>query len=77
MVNKHKLKGGKIFIKNDLSFKERKIQKKINRWVKQQKDKGEEINVGLGRVKVKGAWMFWAEIEKEKEVKISSRRGGC
>jgi len=50
IISKHKLKRGKIFIENDLSFKKREIQKKINRWVKKQKDKGEVIKVGLGRV---------------------------
>lgn len=34
MRNKFKLKGEKIFIKNDLSWEERKIQNKINRWAK-------------------------------------------
>lgn len=34
MRNKFKLKGEKIFIKNDLSWEERKIQDKINRWAK-------------------------------------------
>ncbi|KYM96955.1 hypothetical protein ALC62_12371 [Cyphomyrmex costatus] len=56
MTNKHKLKGGKIFIENDLSFEDRKIQERINRWVKKRKEEGDggEIKVGLGRVKVKG-----------------------
>lgn len=31
MVNKRKLKEGIIYIERDLSWKERKIQKKINR----------------------------------------------
>lgn len=34
MRNKFKLKGEKIFIKNDLNWEERKIQDKINRWAK-------------------------------------------
>lgn len=37
MRNKFKLKGEKIFIKNDLSWEERKIQDKINRWAKTEK----------------------------------------
>lgn len=31
MKNKYKLKGGKIFIENDLSWEDRKIQEKINK----------------------------------------------
>lgn len=51
MLHKNKLKG--IFIDNDLSWEERKIQEEMNRWAKIQRGKGEEIKVGLGRIKVK------------------------
>lgn len=51
MLHKNKLKG--IFIDNDLSWEERKIQEEMNRWAKVQRGKGEEIKVGLGRIKVK------------------------
>lgn len=37
MRNKFKLKGEKIFIENDLSWEERKIQERINRWVRRQR----------------------------------------
>lgn len=54
MRNKFKLKGEKIFIENDLSWEERKIQERINRWVRRQREKGLDVKVGLGRVRVKG-----------------------
>jgi len=54
MRNKYRLKGENIFIKNDLSWEERNVQVKINRWVKKQKMKGLEVKVGVGRVRVKG-----------------------
>jgi len=65
MRNKYKLKGGNIFIENDLSWEERNIQVKINRWVREQKVKGLEVKIGIGRVRVKGVWRAWAEIERE------------
>lgn len=53
MKDKIKLKGDRIFIENDLSWDERKIQEKINKWAKEQKSKKEEIKVELGRVRIK------------------------
>jgi len=44
MRNKFKLKGGRIFIENDLSFEERKVQEKMNKWAKGKRgNEGEEI----------------------------------
>lgn len=47
MRNKFKLKGEKIFIKNDLSWEERKIQDKINRWSKTERKRAG----GKGRIR--------------------------
>jgi len=57
MKNKYKLKGdiySKIFIENDLSWEEKKIQGKINRWAREQRGRGLDVKVGLGRIK--GVW---------------------
>jgi len=67
MRNKHKLKGERIFIENDLSWEERKTQGVINRWAKIQREKGIEVKIGIGRVKLKDKWRNWNEILKEKE----------
>jgi len=69
MKNKCKLKGGRVFIENDLSWEERKTQGEINRWAKAQREKGIEVKIGIGRVRVKGSWRNWNEILKEKEEK--------
>jgi len=47
MKNKYRLKGDKIFIENDLSWEERKVQEKINRWIKERKGEGLEIKVRI------------------------------
>lgn len=47
MRNKFKLKGEKIFIKNDLSWEERKIQDKINKWTKTERKRAG----GKGRIR--------------------------
>jgi len=41
MRNKYKLKGNRIFIENDVSWEERRIQERIVRWVRKQKKKVE------------------------------------
>jgi len=65
MRNKSKLKGENIFIENDLSWEERNVQWKINRWVKEQRRKGMDVKVGIGRVRVKGIWWAWGDVERE------------
>jgi len=42
MKRKSKLRGGNIFIDNDLTWEERKTQERINKWVKKQRERGEE-----------------------------------
>ena len=74
MVNKSKLKGEQIYIDNDLTWEERKIQERIGKWAKEQREKGEEIKVGRGKVKIKDKWIFWEEIEKGME-KAEEGRG--
>jgi len=39
MTRKSRLKRGKIFIDNDLTWEERKIQEKIYRWAKEYKSR--------------------------------------
>lgn len=75
MLHKNKLKGERIFIDNDLSWKERKTQEEINRWTKVQRGKGKEIKVGLGWVKVKGIWRYWEEIKQKEEKRKEDDKG--
>ncbi|CAL1672512.1 unnamed protein product [Lasius platythorax] len=54
MKRKNKLKDGYVFIENDLTWEERKIQEKINVWAKVQRSKGKEIKIGFGKVRING-----------------------
>jgi len=65
MGRKYKLKGEKMFIENDLSFEERKIQEKMNRWANGKRSIGIEVKVGRGRIKIRDRWITWEEIERE------------
>lgn len=56
MRNKNKLKGDSIFIENDLSWEERRLQERINRWAREKRMKGVEVKIGLGRVRIAGIW---------------------
>jgi len=65
MKGKSKLKGGNIFIDNDLTWEERKTQERINKWVKEQRGKGKEVRSGLAKVRIEGRWRRWEEVEEE------------
>lgn len=67
MSNKNKLKGERIFIENDLNWEERKIQEKMNRWVREKREKGFQVKIGLGRIRIGGIWRAWSDIEREEE----------
>jgi len=69
MSNKYKLKGGNMFIENDLSYEERKVQEKMNRWAKEKRAEGVEVKVGRGRLRLRGKWIGWEEIEREEREK--------
>lgn len=68
--NKYKLKGGNVFIENDLTYEERKVQEEMYKWAKEKRSKGEDVKVGYARVRIKGIWKPWAEIEKNMGKKV-------
>ncbi|XP_020295824.1 golgin subfamily A member 6-like protein 22 [Pseudomyrmex gracilis] len=67
MENKNRLRGEKIFIQHDLTWEERKIQEEIYKWVKEKREKGEEVKIGTGKVKIQGKWRQWRDIQREME----------
>lgn len=73
MMNKNRLKGGNIFIENDLSWEERKIQEKINSWARERRREGVKIKVEYGKVMVADRWKDSEEIESKTGEKNSER----
>jgi len=73
MKVKNKLKGDSLFIENDLSFEERKVQEKLSRWAKERRSKGMKIKIGRGRARYRGKWVTWEEIEKEERERGKER----
>lgn len=75
MRRKNKLKGGQIFIENDLSWEERQTQSRINKWAKNERSKGLDIKIGIGKVRINGVWKFWGEVEKDLREEVSKEIG--
>jgi len=69
MKRKGKLKGDSLFIENDLSFEERKVQEKLSRWAKEKRSKGIEIKISRGTARYSGKWVTWEEIEREERAR--------
>lgn len=78
MKRKNKLKGGQLYIENDLTWEERQIQSMLNKWAKSEKNKNVDIKIGMGKARINGVWKFWGEIEKEvrREVGKEIEEGG-
>lgn len=56
MKNKRKLGSERIFIENDSSREERKIQEKISKWVKVEKETDRDVKVRYVRVRINEIW---------------------
>lgn len=54
MCNKRKLKGKSIFIENNLTWEERKVQEKMGKWAKEKREKGKTVKMGFARVMIDG-----------------------
>lgn len=65
MEQKFKLKGGSVFLEHDLSWEEKKVQERLNRWAEIEREKGRDIKVGFAKVRVGGVWKKWEEVERE------------
>lgn len=74
MENNRKLKGKDIYIENDLSWEERRVQVRIGRWMKKEKEKGKIVKIGFARVMIEGVWKKWEEIEAEEREKERKER---
>lgn len=64
MYNKNRLRGERIYSEHDLVWEEKKRQEEIGKRVKKEREKGKNVKVGFGRVRMNGMWCKW-----EKEIK--------
>lgn len=73
MSRKRGLKRG-IYIDDDLTEKERNIQRQARRRVKEERERGKEARVGYMKIKVGEKWLTWNE--REEDFREEIRRGG-
>lgn len=59
-----KLKGKDIWIKEDQTFKERKMRWKIKNMAEEERRKGKRVRHGYGRIWKEDKWWYW---DKEEE----------
>lgn len=65
MENKKKLKGGKIWIDEDLSWKERRARYRLRQIAIREEAKGARVWIGKGRLCIEGVWWLWDEEKEE------------
>lgn len=73
MIKKNKLKGKQLYT-DDLTVKERAIQKEIRDIAKKEREQGTETKVGYRKLKVENKVFKWKEGGSFKEIKFWSRQ---
>lgn len=46
----------------------------MNKWVREVREKGNEMKIGYGRAKIKGIWRSWESIKIEIEIEKERRK---
>jgi len=65
MQNKWKLKGGELWIEDDLTWEERRIKWKLTQIARIEEAKGRRVRIGRGRLWIEGMWWIWDEEREE------------
>ena len=73
MLKKNTLKDKRLFIDNDLTKKEREIQKNIKDIAKAEREQGAKVKIGYRKVKINDKTFIWKEDGGLKEVNFWSR----
>ena len=74
MLKKSTLKDKRLFIDNDLTKKEREIQRDIKDIAKTEREQGAKVKVGYRKVKINDKTFIWKEEGGLKEVNFWSRQ---
>lgn len=70
---KNKLRGTKIFINNDLTPKEREIQRIMREIAREERKNGAEVKIGYQKIRINKKDFIWKE-ENLKEAKFRNRQ---
>jgi len=78
MIRKRKVRERGIIIKDDLTWRERKMKWKLEEIARQERGKGKRVWVGYGKIQIEGKWWRWEEDEeilKDGEGKVWNTQG--
>lgn len=64
MLHKNKLKGTKIYIENDLTKEERRIQTELVKIAKDEREKGSRVKIGYKKLVINNVSYEWNEMER-------------
>lgn len=64
MGKKNNLRGMRVYVDDDLSRSERERQSEVRMWAKREREKGENVKVGLGKAWKNGKEFVWNEERK-------------
>lgn len=67
MQKKSKLKGRKIYIEDDMTWRERTTQRKIIESARSEREKGKIVKIGYNRMIINGKEYKWNELEDKLE----------
>lgn len=67
MQKKSMLKGTQFFIDNDRTWEERKAQDLLVRKARELKAKGKDVRVGMGKLRIEGAWVGLEEFLRREQ----------
>ena len=76
MKNRSKLKGSRIYVDDDLTSEDDKIQRNIRKWAKAESAKGKRVNVRTGKCLVDGTMYEWDEERQEMRKGFQGGQGG-
>jgi len=63
MRKKGGLRGERIWIEDDLTWRERQVRWKVREMAKEEERKGARVWVGENKMRINGVWWFWDEEE--------------
>lgn len=61
MKKKRRLKGGKMRITDDLTWRERKIKWKLEEIARSEEGRGKKVWVSYGKIRIGEEWWIWDE----------------
>lgn len=64
MTNKSKLRGSAIYIENDMTIEERKIQAEIRKLSRAERERGKRTTIGYKKLFINGIEHVWSDREK-------------